>query len=171
MEWRAEVVVNVERLRGRTVRRWRGIEMALREEGADGVPQFEVEELPVVQLLVLELMLDDGPITIQTWQDGDEWALCTDRRTLVFSGGLSSSYRESELVGLPCELVSNVVVRLNDRKNVEEVLLAFENGAEVLLIAGEAYEHKDHSARFTRGDESVLLFRDPADAARLEWWR
>jgi hypothetical protein len=53
VDWRADVVVDFERLRGRRVVRWRGVEMALRD-GPGGLPEFEVDELPVIQLSILE---------------------------------------------------------------------------------------------------------------------
>ena len=142
--------------------------MALRD-GPDGRPEFEVDELPVIQLSILELTLDDGPVTVQIWQDDDEFALCTERRAVDFSGESSGIFRATDLVGLPCELVSRVDVRLNDRGNVSELLLAFEHGAQVLLVAGESEEEVDGRLRFRRNDESVLLFRNPADATRLDW--
>jgi hypothetical protein len=115
------------------------------------------------------LTLDDGPATVQVWQDDDEFALCTERRAVDFSSGWSGIFREAELVDLPCELVSRVDVRLNDRPNVSELLLAFEHGAQILLVAGESEEQADGRLRFRRNDESVLLFRNPADAERLDW--
>jgi hypothetical protein len=102
---------------------------------------------------------------VQTWQDDDEFAFCTERRAVDFSGESSGISRESELEGLPCEIVARVDVRLNDRCNVSELLLEFEHGAEVLLVAGESEEQADGRLLFKRNDESVLL------SATLRTWR
>ena len=45
---------------GKRVREWKGMRLALREEGPDGLPQFEDPAVPLTQLDFLYLAFADG---------------------------------------------------------------------------------------------------------------
>jgi hypothetical protein len=67
--WTADKVREFERLRGQWITSWTGIEMALREEGAAGGPQFTDPAVPCLQMLFLGPSLGEGALaTIDTCQ-------------------------------------------------------------------------------------------------------
>jgi hypothetical protein len=176
LDWHERVTLDFEGLRGQCIRDWVGIEMALREN-VGGRPVFQIDTVPFVQMRELTLCLDDGPFTIETWQHDDGFALCSRRSAPRLSWleemqrefGEACIYRRTELGGMPTRTVSRVELLPRALGNIDAILLAFDGGREVLLVAGEAHETMDGGLRFARADESVLVFRNPADAELLDW--
>jgi hypothetical protein len=143
--------------------------MALRERGVDGKPQFEDAHVPLLQLSVIHVIFDnDSVVEIGTYQDDDEFGLCSWVTEEQLADGLDGIFRTRELAELPCGIVSNVGLGLNDRGNIADLTLTFEDGREILLVAGEVYEDWG-SLRFCRDDESVLVFSPPSDAELVDW--
>lgn len=168
--WVERCVREFEALRGQTVVGWQGVEMALFEEGSDGRPQFEVAGVPVTQLSVLWVLLDDQRVlAIQTYQDDDQWGLCSEVVAQPSPTGDHTIWRDAHLGDLPTAFVSGVQIRLSARGNVSEVEICFDGGREILLVAGEGYEDGVDRLFFSRNDESVLLFREPWNVSALHW--
>ena len=171
-DWLEQQVVEFRRLAGRRVSGWRATEMALRECGRSGAPEFEDPACPFLQLTVLHLCLDDGSLVcLGTYQDDDFWGLSISVAETPLAVGLDGIYRTRELDDLATGAVTDVVVRMGGLGNIQSVEMRFEGASPVVLIAGEVYEEHDDSLRICLDDESVLLFRSPMDVELVDWSR
>ncbi|MEA2464311.1 MAG: hypothetical protein QOJ98_2058 [Acidobacteriota bacterium] len=169
-EWVKDRVRDLHGLYGQTVMHWRAVEMAFREVGRDGLPQFQ-EAVPVLQLSVIHVTFAaNRKIAIQTYQDDDEWGLfyeIPDESILLdLEEGI---FRSRDLHELPRGLITDVQIHLNDRGNISRVTLSVGNTTTILLVAGEAYEQTDGTLRFARDDESILVFPSAADEHAVVW--
>ncbi len=174
--WIMERVREFGQLRGQQITAWTGVEMALREEGAAGGPQFEDPAVPCLQLLALRAALGDGTFaTVGTYQDDSAWGLWLRRAAggdSVDWAGTAETYRVRTLSELPTGEVDGVSTFLAEEVLAEEVLaevVLHIRGRPLLLMAGEVYESAQERMVFTRCDESVLVFTDPAAAEALDW--
>jgi hypothetical protein len=169
--WTAARVREFAQLRGRQITSWIGVEMALREEGADGGPQFADPAVPCLQLLTLRASFADGTlVTVGTYQDDCGWGLWLRDAASDHSAGLADAagiFRMRVLSGLPTGEVGSVETFL-DVGVLAEVVLRVQ-GRPLLLIAGEMHEDIQARLVFTRCDESVLVFTDPLAAESLDW--
>ncbi|XVV09809.1 hypothetical protein ACQP2X_33840 [Actinoplanes sp. CA-131856] len=168
--WTAERVRDFERLPGRRVKAWTGIEMALREGPASDGPHFEDPAVPCLQLNVLGALFDDGTfMTIGTYE-GDAvcglWLRRMDDGRPDWSGQVGI-YRSRALPELPTGEIDRVSTVL-DQEVVAEVVLRI-GGRQLLLMAGELHEGMQGRLVFTRFDESVLAFADPSAAESVDW--
>jgi hypothetical protein len=155
------------RLRGRRITSWTGVEMALREESAEGVPQFEDPAVPCRQLLSLDASLDDGSVVrVGTYEDDTRWGLRLHPAAAEYAvGGI---YRRRALPELPTGEIGGVSTFV-DEGVLAEVVLRIQ-GRPLLLMAGELYESgKGPLLSFVRLDESVLAFTDPSAADSVAW--
>lgn len=147
-------------LRGRTVAAWSGIEMAFREAGPDGRPQWYDAAIPVLQMDRLDLHLADGPVaSIMTYQNGTRFGLCRrdgEPPTRLPVGDPGSIYRVRDLYELPPGEVTAVEVEMDQHGDIAAVFLRV-GGREVSLRAGEVYEQIDGSLRVVPMDECVLV--------------
>lgn len=161
-DWLRERVREFTALRGRTVRAWSGVEMAIFEEP----PRFEDPRVPFRQLVFLDMVLDDETLTVHTYQDDDGWGLWTipPRDRAVEWDGI---YRRRALSELPAGEVDDVTVHVDDGL-LAEVLLHI-GSRPLLLVAGEVYEDWGDNLYFCRHDESVLAFTEPAAADTIAW--
>lgn len=165
-------VTEFAELRGRRIASWTGVEMALREEGPGGGPQFEDPAVPCLQLTLVGAQLVDGVfVTVSTYWSGARCGLWLRREFgpapdwARLTGGI---YRVRTLPELPAGRVDDVTVVLDDDGAVVEVVLHVE-GRPLLLMAGEVEETPRGGLRFLRRDESVLVFADPAAADPVDW--
>lgn len=153
---------------GERIDDWWGVEMALYEDPG-GQPHFEADAVPFLQFSVLDQYLDGGGRRrVGTYQSDDVWGLSFDPPTthLPASEGI---FRLRRAAQLPCGRVDRVEVALDDPAgDIAEVRLEL-SGGEVLLVAGEVYEDRDRPLRIVRGDESVLVFTDPALVETVAW--
>ncbi|MGW7538178.1 hypothetical protein [Amycolatopsis sp. NPDC054798] len=168
-EWVVERAQDFDSLRGRHIESWAGVEMALREEGPDGRPQFTDPAVPCLQLWGMQAYLDDGrALGINCYQDDDLFGLWPRRRpdprfeNREHGDGI---YRWTALAELPTGQVEDVVVFAEGGVLAEVDLRV--GGQPLLLVAGELIEHET-GLSFNRLDESVLVFTDPAAAARVD---
>lgn len=155
---------------GQEVTGWRGVEMAIREEGPTG-PVFKADAVPCLQFVHLDLQFTepDHAIRIVTCQDDDEWGISlSDVPDSIKSDKLYGIYRDNEPENLPIGIIENVSHRLSERGNLCEIDLKIA-GQHVLLIAGEIHETHTVELRFVYADESILVFEDPSDASRIDW--
>jgi len=145
-------------------------EMALRESGASGAPQFEDPEVPFLQLVVLHLLLPgESVVEIATHQDDDEFGLWSRSARRPLLSGADGIYRTRRLDGLPVGQIRHIDTRCSARGNIRAVHLRFDNG-EIVLVAGEAVEEAEGRLRFCLDDESVLLFKRPSDFESVSWY-
>lgn len=99
------------------------MQMALREEGAAGGPQFEDLALPCLQILFLGTALADGTFaTIDTYQKNAVCGLRLRQAAIDRSVGWTGIYRLRELPELPVGGVESVSTFL-DEGVLAEVLL------------------------------------------------
>lgn len=144
--------------------------MALREEGPDGGPQFTDPAVPCLQLWGMQACLDDGrALRILTYQDDDLFGLWPHRRPdprLENRAGWDGIYRWTALSELPTGPVADVAVFAEEGVLAEVDLRV--GGRPLVLVAGELIEDWTRVV-FSRLDESVLVFTDPAAAERVEW--
>jgi hypothetical protein len=152
-------MASLRALGGCRVTRWFGIEMALRDAGPDGLPDWQDESVPFLQLSRLNLILADGTrAAIITYQNDDRFGLCRDDTLPPFEFLTSepgSIFRERPLDELPPGEIRSVSVLTSDG-DIAEVRLDVD-GREVLLWAGEVYEQADSTLRVVPMDESILV--------------
>lgn len=156
--WVENQVVALKSLAGLTVAHWHGIEMAIREVGADGLPQWRDDSVSFLQLYRLDLMLNDGTnVSILTYQNDDRFGLCRNDESLPWTAADDpySIFRPRSLEELPTGTIQDVSVAMN-RDDIAEVCLDIQ-GRRVQLWAGEIYEEVDGSLRVVFMDESVLV--------------
>ena len=95
---------------------WSGVEMAVREVGPDGRPQWHDEAVPALQLDRLDLMLiGDSVASVITYQNDDTWGLCRrdDLPPLVSPSGESGYiFRVRSLGELPPGEITAVEVEV-----------------------------------------------------------
>jgi hypothetical protein len=151
-------------LEGRTIVSYEAEEMALWENGTDGLPVFDHPQIPCVQCGIVTIRFDDGAyLCILTNPFGYEWGLIAtdysaDAGQLEVHRDPCSIYRKATLEHFPAGRVSRVTVSLNpDGGYIRAITIEFERGA-VTLLAGEFEEQFDDSIRLVLDDESILLF-------------
>ncbi len=157
--WVEQQAESFRALRGCTVSGWIGVEMAVRDAGPGGLPQWRDDSVPLLQLGRLDLILSGGPVaSIVTYQNDANWGLSLrDDLPPVQpdSPAPESIFRTRTLNELPAGEISAVAVLLDDSEDITEVRLGI-GGHEVPLRAGEIYEHADRLQVVT-SDESILV--------------
>jgi hypothetical protein len=160
--WVEDQVLGFRSLRGHSVARWVGNEMAVREVGPSGSPVFYDPTVPYLQICPLYLeFAAGGGRDIHTYQNlwPDGWGLCIDT---VYGGAPAefsepgSSVRTRWLQELPVGLIKDVRVVQDSERDIIEVSLKVA-GDYVTLWSGEVYEEADGTLRVVRPDESVLV--------------
>lgn len=163
-----------EALAGRIVAGWVGIEMAIRDEDADGAPQFHDPLVPVLQLSLLQVDFVDGPswTLAPDFVVDDVWGLHVRAEEPIESSRLTraeGTYRARRLDELPVGEVHGVEVVVGEAGEIAEVRVRI-GGRDLLLMAGEIEETWTERLRYVRGDLSVLVFTDPAAADGIDWY-
>jgi hypothetical protein len=158
-DWVRQQATSLRDLTGRTVVRWLGSEMALREVGANGLPDWRDPTVPFLQLDRLDLILADGSVArTTTYQNDCTWGICRDDTLppLRFENhDPYSIFRDRSLDELPTGAVRSVAIAMNSG-DIAEVKLDVD-GREVRLRAGEVYEQLDGSLLVNPDDESILV--------------
>ena len=153
-------------LEGRTIIGYEATEMALWEQGADGLPVFSHPEIPCVQCLSLMILFEDGTeFRIETNLYDPEWGLIivgdvpADERNLEIERDDQSIYRNAALGRYPVGFITRVTVTPADsgKSQVRAIVLELGERA-VTLVAGEFEEQFDGSLRLQLDDESILFF-------------
>lgn len=159
-----------ESLVGATVIAWHGVEMAIREEGQNGQPQFEADDVECLQLWRLELEIEDTTIvTVSTYQNDYLWGLQFDRQAQFAGFESGGIFKHRILSELPIREIEAVTVRRAvPRLDVAEVVVEIA-GQEVTLLAGEIEETWSDRLVFRWMDESVLIFTDTAAIESTSW--
>lgn len=159
MSWLQSQIELMESLRGKTITRWVGIEMALRETD-DGIPEFRHRSVNYLQMSRLDAELkDEQTARIMTSQNDTVFGLVrfdhlADIHAHTDEVG-TEFYCDRFVTELPIELVDDVKV-LTDSDVIAAVHISI--GADrISMFAGEVYDDYDniYSVRFL--DESVLV--------------
>jgi hypothetical protein len=161
-DWISQQVALLKGLEGCVIQEWSGIEMAVREVGPEGVPQWYDDAVPVLQLVRLDLRLPNGHVaSIATYQNDIHWGL--RRRdnpspSLLLSRTQDSIYRERLIDELPTGIIKSVEVVLDASAegDISNVNLQV-GGHTVSLRAAEVDERCDGSLIIVSPDESVLV--------------
>ena len=159
-DWWQQQAECLRALRGQTVVAWSGVEMAVREVGPDGLPQWHDAAVPALQLDRLDLTLAYGPVaSVTTYQNDDTWGLYR-RDGLPPLSPLGSEpdciFRVRRLNELPPGEITAAEVEVDVAGDIAAVRLTV-GGREVSLRAGEVYEQPDGSLRVVPMDECVLV--------------
>lgn len=178
-DWLADQVREVKWLRGRRVRSWAGVEMALSwdEDTLDTVRdvRFHDPKVPCLQLMSLQASLGSTVIDIRTCQGTAAWGLSSQRSVSDDQTHWDGIYRWRKLTELPTGPIDHVSVFLNDdpfysddgkiveARIIAEVMLEIDSQP-LLLIAGQVHPPLDDMFCFSRLDDSVLVFTDPSAA-------
>ncbi|MEW4569841.1 hypothetical protein AB1L88_18405, partial [Tautonia sp. JC769] len=155
--WVAGQVEAFRLLAGKAVARWVGVEMAIRERGPSGLPQFEDASIPFLQLLDLYAEFGDAVVRVGTYQNDDAWGLRLDGvRTIpdwpTEEGSIS---RIRHLAELPAGLIMGVDSVLDASGDLVELTLRLAAGS-LVIRAGEVYEEPGGEFCVVHPDESVL---------------
>lgn len=161
-DWIDQQATLLRALQGCNIRQWVGIEMAVREVGLDGRPQWYDDSIQALQLDRLDLVLSNDQVrSIVTYQNNTHWGLC--RRDNLPPSELRSStpdniYRERTLSELPLGVVDSVKLFFDENgdDDISEVQLII-NGHTVSIKAAEVYEQVDGSLKIVFSDESILV--------------
>ena len=159
--WVREQVALFEALRGEVVVGWAGTEMAIRDAGPSGEPQFGESEIPFLQLRSLYLAFESGGTrVIRLEQTDNSWRHHVHRRGIwriarrrLRRRGI---YWTRTLTELPTGRIESVNVGTDDEGNIAEMSLLMGNNR-IIITSGEVYEELDGSLRVVRPDESVLV--------------
>ncbi|MFT4540563.1 MAG: hypothetical protein ACI841_004519 [Planctomycetota bacterium] len=144
--------------------------MALRDDGENGSPEFEVAGVQALQLSVLHISFDEhSQLAICTVQGDYEWGLAVGTPYAELEPGICGIFCSRTLPELPLGMIEECDVRLSDQLDVDRVHLEFESGRELIMIAGESYENAEGQLYFGRFDESVLVFQSVADSEAVLW--
>jgi len=174
-DWIAEQIGIIRNLKGQTVTRLVATEMALCGGEGDGPPEFSRPNLPFLQASLLYLRLATGrTVVFVTYQNDSNWGLCLNSdlqpgEPELDAGSDDRIWRTRELVSFPLGQVTSVEVSRDDEGDISEVILEL-SGDAILLLAGEVCPHMDGTLDVTKGDESILLFRDPEQKNEVKFW-
>jgi hypothetical protein len=147
------------RLTGKVIDRWHGVEMAIRDCGRDGGPEFAEAGCEWFQFLVLIACVEGREEVVGTCQNDDTWGLCLLPSGSSDSAGedYSGIFRERMVSELPVCLVESVSPTFDAHGELEKIVLVVGDDR-VEMVAGEYYEQLDGSLRIQlSGDESVLV--------------
>jgi hypothetical protein len=149
---------------GNTVYGWVGVEMAIREEGPSGLPQFEDPAIPFLQFSLLYAEFENAVLRVGTYQNDDNWGLRCDREEAIpldWSEEAGSIFRTRNLAELPRGLIEGIDPVLDSSGDLVEVTLRLALGT-VVLRAGEVHEERGGGLRIVSPDESILVSVGPA---------
>lgn len=150
---------------------WDAIEMAVVEQGEGGAPAFAHRDAPCLQLTMLAIVFADGlPLVVSHYQGIYTYGFRFEHREVPFEfTGSEGIFRRRQLDELAIGPVVSVVTRTaTDSGDLTEVVLRV-GGRDLLLIAGEIQETWTERLHWVWGDESTLVFTDPAEARKLPW--
>jgi hypothetical protein len=145
---------------GLSVVGWIGIEMAVRDEGEDGCPQWYDPGIPALQVGRLDILVAEGTVVnIVTVMIGTCWGLArTDGLPPLYPAPAvgKSIYRDRMLSELPVGVIQAAEVAVEEDDTIHSVYLSVA-GHTIHLRAAEVQEELDHTLRIVDCDESVLI--------------
>jgi hypothetical protein len=151
-------------LRGNTIIDWLGAEMAVRESGKNGLPQWYDDSIAVLQFSRIDMVFSNSQFSsILTYQNDDHWGLYRkdDLPILKFQNMEPTSiFRERHLIELPIGKIDSIEITLDkETDDISEVKLDI-CGKLINLMAGEVYENPNNKLQTVKMDESVLVQLD-----------
>lgn len=179
MSWTQDNKRRIESLVGCEVAQALIVEMAMIEEGPDGLPIFRIPALPFVQCHLIELVLDDGRVArLSNYQNEMTFGICVEFNesfsidnswSLPLPGmeGAPSIYRAPDDIRFPLGEITMVNVGLDENMDATQIEMTI-SGSRILLKAGEIIED---CGGFTiaEQDESVLLFLRADDVSSVRF--
>jgi hypothetical protein len=166
-DWLTGQARALESLRGRSVERWGGVELALWGAAEDD-PRFGDATLPCLHLFGLQAVLTDGAVlSIDTAQDDAYFGLRTSPEARFDSGHWEGIYRRRALPELPVGQVEQVAVFAAEGVLAEVDLRI--DGRPLLLVAGELDGTPEDGLLLHWLDDSVLAFTEPGAAGHATW--
>lgn len=154
---------NLERLEGREVHQWVGVEMAL-SEGTDGGPViWRHPTIPYLQFDRLDAVFDDGEACsiLSRLDDGSDYfgvySPTGTRECLSLEPYQPGSiFRTRMLAELPVGKVSDLKAKTDESGNVLELSIGIA-GSTVRIVSGEIYETWSDAYKIELIDESLLV--------------
>lgn len=157
--WIQKQVEALRVLSGCVVVKWFCNEMAVREVGSDGQPQWYDETVPFLQLGRIDVVqLSDKPALLTTYQNHDTWGIYrSDGLASLMPNEPESGviFRNREVNELPSGEIKSVDIQLTDCDIA--ALCLYIGRHEVTLRAGEVYEEHGGTLRIVEMDESILV--------------
>ncbi|MBL4813040.1 MAG: hypothetical protein JKX69_11970 [Rhodobacteraceae bacterium] len=152
----------------------RVVEMAFFETGLDGLPVFEHPDLPFIQAVELNLLLEGGAVvSIATNLATDQWSLMIDTFAIPANypkNDPHSIFKENIKVELPHGKIEKVEISFDDEGNISEVHFATTTGS-FAINASEVIEGFNDIYYVGAHDEAVLLFLDPPKLRDVKFGR
>lgn len=165
--WLTSQADRAERLAGKVITGWTGVEMAITEDTGTGA-EFGHDDADCVQLLSLTAMLADGTAaSFTTYQDDCLFGQLIGDSDPAAGRQWTGIYRARHLAEFPAGPVSGI--RLHAEQGTHAELLLMIAGRKLLLIAGEICGAPAGALEWHRFDESVLAFTSTAAADRVPW--
>lgn len=173
-EWIEQQIEVLIALSGQTIASWRGVEMVFHGGENDEPAVFEHPAFPFLQFHRLEALLDTGSTCdLSTYQNDFVWGLCRYLgHAPLQPEGWDGIYRYAKDPGLPTGLINEVKIWVANTGDIAEVVLGIDS-EEILFVAGEVHpsEFGPDQGHVAWLDESVLVFRPPAEADTIAWGR
>ncbi len=157
--WIEEQIETFRSLNGCTVAVWVGLEMAVREKGRTGLPEFTDPAIPFLQVSALSAEMADGARLIQTYQNDGSWGLCIEATrdgAVTIPYDKQSIFRTRVFSEIPIGRIDGMAIQRDAEGDIAEVSFTVD-GEQVTLSAGEVYEVWDGNLRVVRPDESILV--------------
>ena len=159
--WVNQQIEFLNALRGNTIIDWLGIEMAVRESGKNGLPQWYDDSIEMLQFDRVDMIFPNSQFSsIITYQNDDHWGLYRkdDLPILKFDNNEPTSiFRERHFVELPIGKIDSVEIKLdNDSNDISEINILI-CGKLINLMAGEVYEDLNDKLKTVNMDESILI--------------
>lgn len=125
--WAEQQAEYFRRLNGCFVTGWVGQEMAIREQGLSGKPEFHDLEIPYLQVNPLYAVTMDGVHRISTYQNDVTWGLCVledcgDPPSESHEPG--SIFLTRSMFELPPGRIEGVSLSFGDEGDIEEVIFS-----------------------------------------------
>jgi hypothetical protein len=170
--WIQDQIKILKSYEGSRVERAMIYEMAMTDDES-GAPIFRHPSFPFIQAYVVYLWLDNGKITkIHTYQNDCEWELHSTTLENTWELNVKqeddSIFRLSECDDFPVGIIELVSIRLNEQGDISGVKFVI-GGHEILLTSGEVYQNFNGSISVKNDDESVLVFLNPEDVAKVKF--
>lgn len=169
-DWTIGQARALESLRGRSVERWVGVELALWDTEDNDGPRFGDATLPCLHLLGLQAAMTDGAaVSIDTYQDDAYYGLRTQQEARFddADGRWEGIFRRRALTELPVGQVDQVAVFAAGGVLAEVDLRI--DGRPLLLVAGELDGTSEDGLLLHWLDDSVLAFTEPGAAGHATW--
>lgn len=130
---------------------------------------FRHPNFPFIQSCDLRIKLSNGRVGhFDTYQDDDVFGLSFHYDDRPLEQELPTSARKVTDQTFPLGLINCVEIEISKRGNIDELLLGI-GERQILLKAGEVYEHDNRTFSVADEDAMVLVFPLPEDIAKVQF--